>query len=318
MQLTSILLLVGSGLLLLYAISLLWIWHRAWQRENIILPEGYDIAHYGISLVTAYPSSLRPLLAMVEERYPRSEVIQICDMQRDISRFGDAIRQFQLVRVNHDHLEGVRALYRSRQRAHRRIVIVDLPVKERHLSEAVACEVASYDYIFYCEGNRIIEPNASALCINIIASRPIDSSLSLTPLIGAQTKIRPADPCIVEPIAVAHPLAWCEKWRPYNLIISSLLPALLFVASGELWPYTIAAYTATQFVLIYIACCITSRKNLFVRFDTITLNFYRFIIDSFKRIYYLYKRGKRVSSQEFTVRYRTSKSHFLENKRSQL
>ena len=318
MQLIPILLLIASLLLLLYALRFLRVWQRAWQRENIILPEGYDIGHYGISLVTAYPSSLRPLSAMIEERYPRSEAILICDMQRDINLFGDAIRRFQLVRVNHDHLEGVRALYRSRQRTHRRIVIVDLPIGERHRSEDIAREVASYGHTLYCEGDIAIETDAAALCINIIASHPIDTSLSLAPLVGAGVRVLPSDASQVERVAVAHPLAWRTKGAFYHIGISSLILASLPVVGGELCPYTLATYIATQLIVLYLVCRSTSEKNLFVRFDTITLNFYRFIVDSFKRIYYLYKRGKSALPRKLSVRHRTSKRAFFENKRSQL
>ena len=137
MQLISATLLLITALLLLCAIHFLLLWRKLWRREELTSHSNDNIGLYGITLISAYPSTLRPLLAMVEERYPRSEVVLLCDMQRHIDRFGEVVQRFSLVRVNHDHLDGVRALYRSRQRAFRRIVVVDLPLEERLRSEAI-------------------------------------------------------------------------------------------------------------------------------------------------------------------------------------
>ena len=113
MQLIPISILIFTALLLLNALHFVIAWHKARQNENITSLLHNTIFHYGITLVSAYPTTLRPLLSMLEEQYPRSEAMLICDLHNN-KQIGDILHRFRLVRVNHDHLEGVRSLYRSR------------------------------------------------------------------------------------------------------------------------------------------------------------------------------------------------------------
>lgn len=315
MQLISITLLLTSVLLLLCAIRFLWLWHRAWRYESLLSCNNDNIGHYGITMVTAYPTTLQPLLAMIEERYPRSEAILLCDMQRDIERFGDAIRHFHLVRVNHDHLEGVRALYRSRQRAYRRVVVIDLPCEEHLRSKEIAREVASYGYILYTEGDTIIEPDTATRCIDIIASYPIDTPLSLMSLVGEAVEVRMTDAHRAEQHTVAHPLVWSQKRHFGALLSAALTASLIVVAGGAFCHYTLMLYLATIAIMLYISCRITSKKNLFVRLDTILLNFCRFIVDFIKRFCYLYKRESSIQHKRAVMLWRHPKSSFLRNNR---
>lgn len=318
MQLIPATLLIIVTLLLLCAIHLLWLWHRLWRREELLSLRNNNIGHYGISLISAYPSTLQPLLAMVEEGYPRSEAILLCDMQLHFDRFGEVVRRFSLVRVNHDHLEGVRALYRSRQRAYRRVVVVDLPLEERSRSEAVAREVASYEYMLYIEGDTIIEPDTAALCIATIASYPIGTPISLSSLMGEAVEVRMTDAQTTEHHTIAHALAWREGHHLKALPLTCLVAPLIVVAGGTLWPYIFALHIATITTLLYISCRITSQKNLFIRFDTILLNFCRFIVDNIKRFCYLYKRGNALRHRVSTTLWRHPKSVFQRNNLRQL
>jgi hypothetical protein len=290
MQLISIAIISLSALLFLSALCFVVTLHKARQNENITSCLNNTIFHYGITLVSAYPTTLRPLLSMIEERYPRSEAMLICDLQRDIKRIGDVVHRFSLVRVNHDHIDGVRALYRSRCRAYRRIVVIDLPLEMREQSESVARKVASYGYILYTEGDICVEPNAATIGMNIAATYPISTPLSLDSTIGERVVITMVDTDKVQHIAIAQPFVWRERCNFKYLIIASILPLLILFMSGRFWLYSIALYLTTIIVLLYAACRTTSQKSLIVRFDTITHNFCRFIVDNIKRFYYLYKR----------------------------
>ena len=313
MQLISTTLLLIAALLLLCAIHFLLLWRKLWRREELTSHSNDNIGLYGITLISAYPSTLRPLLAMVEERYPRSEVVLLCDMQRHIDRFGEVVQRFSLVRVNHDHLEGVRALYRSRQRAYRRVVVVDLPLEERSRSEAIAREVASYCHTLYTEGDTIIEPDTAARCIAAIASLPIDAPISLSSFVGEAVEVQMADAHTTEHHTIAHPIAWQERRHLKALPLACLAASFIIVAGGSLWLYTLALYVATATILIYISCRITSQKDLFTRFDTILLNFCRFIVDNIKRFCYLYKRGDDLHRRASTTLWQRPKSVFQRN-----
>lgn len=318
MQLISIILLCFAVLSFIFAINFLWSWQRADRYESLLSPIGKNIGYHGITMVTAYPSTLRPLSAMIEEQYPRSEAILICDMQRNIDIFGKAIRRFHLVRVNHDHLKGVRTLYRSRQRAFRRIVIVDIPLEERSYCETIAREVASYGYILYTEGDIIIESGIAAHCINLIASQPITTPLTLSSIVDGSAKVQPSDTQRAKHHTIARPIAWRERcnFRAFSFVC--ITASLLIVVGGSLFRYTIAFYSATIAVIIYISCRIVSQKNLFIRFDTILHNFCRYIVDFIKRICYLYKRESAAIQDDYTVLWRIPKQLFLRNNRSQL
>ena len=317
MQLIPISILIFTALLLLNALHFVIAWHKARQNENITSLVHNTIFHYGITLVSAYPTTLRPLLSMLEEQYPRSEAMLICDLHNN-KQIGDILHRFRLVRVNHDHLEGVRSLYRSRCRAYRRVVVIDLPLEAKERSEAIAREVASYGYILYTEGDISIEPNIATVGMNIAATFPLSTPLSLDSTIGERVAITMADATEVEHIAIARPLVWRDKCNFKYLIIASILPLPLLFMSGQFWLYSIALYLTTITTLLYIACRTTSQKSLIVRLDTISHNFCRFIVDNLKRFYYLYKRVRHTRFVAHRVVWQPLHQRTKENNRAQL
>lgn len=299
MQLISATLFVLSLASLLCTLHFVRRWHNANRRTSLLQIMRNEIGHIGISAIVEYPDTPAPLLALLEEEYPRSEAIIVTDLEHLFSPFGELISRFHLIKVNHSHLTGVRTLYRSRHRAFRRVVLVDLPSKYRRQATEVAREVASFDYILLLRGESKVARNALAYCANIIASQPATKSITLSPIVGAKARLERADRTERSHtirLATGRPLAW-RKTIPLFLIIAAALPAattLLAHLSGHrvllLTAIVISLIFAT---LIYLSCRVVAEKGLFATINTIIENFCRFLVEDFRKISYLYKGSRR-------------------------
>lgn len=295
MQLISALLFALSLISLFCAILFLRRWHNANSCTSLLQVIHNRVGHIGISAIIEYPDSAAPLLALLEEEYPRSEAIVITDLQGHHSPLGNLIKQFHLIKVNHTHLKGVRTLYRSRHRAFRRVVMIDLPAAYRPTAVAIAKSVAAFDYVLLLPKECEVARNTLSYCACIIASYPTTESVSLNAIIGAEARLERVDsiePHSAIPLTTGRPLAW-RKSAPILLMLAIVLPAILLLfahLSGEK-AFTFTAITVALIValLIYISCCVVTEKGLFTTTNTIIENFCRFLIESIKKIHYLYK-----------------------------
>lgn len=310
MQLISLFLFIGALVLLLCAIFFVERWHNASRRCPVvqILREG--IGHIGISAIVEYPSTPAPLLSLLEDEYPRSEAIVVTDLLHHPSTFGEVIRQFHLLRVNHNPHSRIRALYRSRHRAYRRVVLIDLPEDCRGEALEVAREVASYNYILHLRGECQVAREAIAYCANIIASYPIAHNLSLKTIVGAEATLERADSIQGQErlcLSASRILAWRETTPPLALF-AGMIPAILVVVahlSGDkLMIITAIVVCLSLLILLYLSWRVVTEKGLFTTTNTIILNFYRYIVEHIKKIYYLYKkRGYRPKGVLLSLRY---------------
>lgn len=302
MQLIAIILALFALVALFGALLFLGEWRQAKQSElsTPLIREG--ISHIGISAIVAYPKSVAPLYALLDEEYPRSEAIIVTDL--DDSPFGALLRHFKLIGVNHSHLKGVRALYRSRHRAFRRIVIIDLPTSHRKRAFAIAEEVATYDCTLRLQGESIIAHNALTYCANLVASQPYDEGTMIRPLVGADATLVRGEPSNHPEVTLtAQPLAW-RRASLAPTVMALLLPAILVAVSrftGE-WILLVVAgvISLTMVLLISLSYRLMCKKGLLELFAIIIENFYRFSIEKFKKIYYLYKgdRAKKRNTEE--------------------
>jgi hypothetical protein len=295
MQLISALLFVLSVVVLAFAVLFVRRWHKGRERASVVRLLREHIEHIGISAVVEYPDTPRPLLALLDEEYPRSEAIVVTDLQHYLSSFGELIRQYNLVRVNHTHLEGVRALYRSRHRAFRRVVMIDLPTKYRSRATTIAKRVASYDYILRLEGESIVARNALSYCANIIASQCTTSDFSLESIVGANVLLERSDTQQQGRrihLRSGRILAW-QKARIMLTIATLSLPALIVlvahIAESRLILLTALLSSGAIAAFLYISCRVVAEKSLFATFGIILHNFYRFLVEQIKKIRYLYK-----------------------------
>lgn len=322
MQLISLFVFAVSLVLLYFVLLFL----REWRKISRNAPKRVlqeNIGHIGISVVIEYPTTLTPLLATLEEEYSRSEVVVIVDLQRQRATFGEVLQRYHLVQVNHSRMAGVRALYRSRKRVFRRIVVADLPFEQSGLVSRVASYVAAFDYTLYLPKNSIVARGAVTYCANIIASQHLTTSVELCGLIGAQARLERSD-CAQSGDSVQlvtdRVLAW-RTGRAWIASVATLLPAILSFAAAitGAWLLLVAAtvIVATMVVLVYVSCRLMAEKSLFVMLDTIIRDFYRFLVEKMKNNYYLYKEGG-VRCESFVSATVAAPSIKRENNRKQL
>ena len=298
MQLISLLLFLLSLMSLIGAVAFVAMWQRSCRKTTILCHLHESIAHIGVSAVVEYPETSAPLIALLEEEYPRSEAVLITDLQRSHVLFGELIGRYHLIRVNHTHLESVRALYRSRHRAFRRVVLVDLPTEHRDRASAVGAAVASYDYILHLRGESIVERNAIAYCANVVASQLQTDIISLQSIVGAPALLEKGVAKRSERVVhlrTDRALAWRDG-RFAIAVLALLLPALMvalayFVGSRLIFLSATVAMLAVG-VFLYVSCRVVTEKGLFVRLDTILRNIYRLIVERAKKFHYLYKEGE--------------------------
>ena len=295
MQLISTLLFILSIIVLCGAVVFVALWHRVRNKISVmnILREG--IGHVGISTILEYPDTPAPLIALLEEEYPRSEAILITDMQQPFSPFGELVHRFHLVRVNHMHLRGVRTLYRSRHRSFRRVVMVDLPLEDKARAYEIAQTVASYNYLLHLQGESIIARNALTYCANIIASQDATKKISLESIVGAGARLERCNIPKEKTSMSLHSdriLAWRKEGYIVPLLVLCTPAAIVYVAqlSGSGLLLMTAISTSVAIVaFLYVSCRVMSEKSLFVTLDSILKNYYRFVVERVKKIRYLYK-----------------------------
>ena len=295
MQLISIILFLFSLAALVGAIVFVVSWQRNSRHSSLVHQLREGIAHIGVSAVVEYPETTAPLVALLEEEYPRSEAVVVTDLEQARSTFGELISRYHLIRVNHSHLDGVRALYRSRHRAYRRVVVVDLPTEHREQAAKIGKRVASYDYTLHLQGESIVEPDAITYCANLIASQHSSTAILLRSIVGASAYLEkglhnPSGRALQ--LYADHALAW-QRGGVGVALTALLLPMAIVVAahlSGSWLLFISAAITMVAIGLfLYVSCRVVTEKGIFIRLDTILRNFYRYLIERVENFYYLYK-----------------------------
>ena len=296
MQLISLLLFLFSVVALGGATLFLVLWHRSCRKTEIVQMLREDIGHVGVSAIVEYPETPAPLVALLEEEYTRSEAVVITDLQHRLSPFGELIGQYHLIKVNHTHLPGVRALYRSRHRAYRRVVMVDLPVEYSEQATSIGKKVASYDYLLLLKGESVVEPEAITYCANLIALQSPSNVISLQSVVGCGARLEKSGFESSERVVrlrTNRALAWRNRTLVFALSAMLLPMIMIFVAyisGSRLLFYSAVTVVVAVGVFLYVSCRVVTDKNLFIRFDTILRNFYRFLVERIKNFHYLYKR----------------------------
>lgn len=299
MQLISALFTLFSVVTFVLAIRFVCRWHNVRKRAAVVQLLREQIEHIGISAVVNYPDTPKPLLALLEEEYSRSEAIVVTDLQCNISQFGYLIRQYNLVRVNHSHLKGVRALYRSRHRTFRRVVLVDLPTEYQGITSEIVGKVASFDYILHLQGESVVARDAITYCANVVASYRNVEDVSVRSIVGAEARLERND----MPHGKRGRVLLADRAFAWSGRVAWLSVMMLFVPgavalSAYFMSSTLMFATAVVLLLelilfLYISCRVVTEKNLFITLDTILRHFYRFIVERVEKKYYLYKWSNR-------------------------
>ncbi len=284
MQLIAIFLFCVSAMILCGTVLFVAWWHHHYRKSSFVQTLREDIAHIGVSGVIAYPKTVAPLVALLEEEYPRSEAVVVVDLQENATPFGELIERYHLVKVNHSHLDGVRALYRSRHRAYRRVVVVDLPAEYRQRAFAIGRSVASYDNILYLQGESIVERDTLTYCANVAASQPSSAAILLRSIVGTEAYFERGNVATrtrLVRLRAEHPLAWRKSSMFFILGVLLLLSAMLSITLlTEGWIVLISAILTMLMIVVfsYAALSVKSQKSLLARLDTVLQNCYNFIV----------------------------------------
>lgn len=279
---------------LIFILSIVWLvgavwfvswWHRTYRKSLIIHQLHENIGHIGVSAIVSYPKTLAPLVALLEEEYPRSEAIFVADLQEEETLLSELVLRYRLIKVNNQHLTDTRALYRSRHRAYRRVVVVDLPIAHKERAFAIGKEVASYDNVLYLQGESIVERNAITYCANIVASQPSSSGVQLRSIVGADAYLERGDISGATTnlrLRTDCPLAWQKQVRVFALL-AILVPSVMILLGHLLESGLMIASAMVQIVItllfLYVSCCVVTEKSLFARLDTVLRSFYRFWVE---------------------------------------
>ena len=278
----SILLLSLSVTMLVGAVLFVAWWHRTYRKVTLVHTLREDIGHIGVSAIVAYPKTPAPLVALLEEEYPRSEAVIITDLEGANPRLGELVKRYHLVKVDHSHLEDVRALYRSRHRAFRRVVVVDLPMAHWRQASAIGREVASYDNILYLQGESIVEPNALTYCANVVALQRSADGFMMKSIVGADAHLERGfgkETANVLYLRSDCPLAWCrESFLSATMMVLAPLIMVPIVMLSHNWILILSAEIVVAIILLflYISFRAETKKSLLARLRTVFQNFCRF------------------------------------------
>ncbi|MBQ7856764.1 MAG: hypothetical protein IJ348_06610 [Alistipes sp.] len=133
-----------------------------------LVAEQDGVANIGISLLCLHPSDVRVVEAMLASRYPATEAVVMLDSDSEL--FAVLRRRYALCNVRCDRA-AVKALYRSRHRAFRRLVVVDGFISTESSMLDVAASVCSYDYLMPIPSTCRLLPDALCrLAVEIAAA----------------------------------------------------------------------------------------------------------------------------------------------------
>ena len=143
---------------------------RMWHDRIItlsVVPETDVVGNIGVSMLCLHPNDVRVVEAMLASRYPASEVVVMLDSASEL--FALLRQRYALCDVRCDRTT-IRALYRSRHKAFRRLVVVDSLVSTRASMLDVAASISSYDYLLPIPPDFRLLPDAVCRLVVEIAS----------------------------------------------------------------------------------------------------------------------------------------------------
>lgn len=261
------------------------------------------VGNIGVSLICAEPSGVDAVSAMLGTTYPMSEVIVVVDSVRDMETAAAIVGCYGLVAVDYEpcgslHVAGVRRLYRSRCRACRRLVMLDMAHGNLSAMYDAAAGVASYDYLLPVPCGATVRPYAagrmaseaglygsySVAAVRSTLGAPL-VMVALEPLVGSggfgNLRGMLAGDCgrvcrIDEPLADyadAMPPAFYSFVTAASAVSAAAMMAAA-VAAGSAMAGAIAVnMAATVAVLMYVSGRVMVGKGVWSAFVAATYNF---------------------------------------------
>ena len=129
---------------------------EATKRHNLLTEDiagcCESLGFVGCSAICSGVRSIARIEELLGQEYDRYEVVITIDAELYPEEFSAIISHYRMIRVNCTHSEElpsatVRALYRSRQRSFRRLILVDKPHSDIYGNLDAAATVASYNYL---------------------------------------------------------------------------------------------------------------------------------------------------------------------------
>lgn len=119
----------------------------------------------GCSIVCSRVKEVGRIESLLGSEYDRYEIVVTLDSFVDTEAFNAILRHFKMIQVNTPSSEAlpesnIRALYRSRHRCFRRLVLIDKPYGSAYDDFNAATIVAAYDFILPIRGNTLLRKHA--------------------------------------------------------------------------------------------------------------------------------------------------------------
>ena len=130
---------------------------RATKRQSLLTDDVAgcceSLGFVGCSVICTGVSKMEQIEDLLSEEYDRFEVVVVMDSTLQSEAFREIVAHFRMIRVNATQTgelpsASIDALYRSRQRSFRRLILVDRRTSTTYDDLDAALSVASYGYVF--------------------------------------------------------------------------------------------------------------------------------------------------------------------------
>lgn len=193
----------------------------------------------GISLLLSEPRSCREVEELLSVEWARYEVVVVAEGVRQQALVEELCRNFDLVRVDYQPepdlpTYGVEELYRSRQRAFRRLVLLTRSGGGVEEDWTAATGVASHEWLLPLRGGMRLRHRGVERLVAEVESRPPGSlqgvvSLDRVRLLSLEVVLR----------AEGFGRRLDRLWRPERLFLFARAPIVVFdsktIRKGDLW-----------------------------------------------------------------------------------
>ncbi len=215
-----------------------------------------SLGFVGCSVICSGVKSLSHIEKLLGQEYDRYEVIVTLDAEEFATEFREIVARYRMIRVNCTTSEElptafVRALYRSRQRCFRRLILVDKAYTNAYDDLDAATSVASYNYLLPAGSHTLLCTKAvehiaitlseqSAHDVELFYSKTTDSYIFQRDAIIANGGFSPHIIRQIPPSAHRHtylPLTFNNAPRTSRLPLlagAAALLCLVFAVAGSL------------------------------------------------------------------------------------
>ena len=160
---------------------------RATRRQALLTDDVAgcceSVGFVGCSIICTGVSEMGQIRDLLSEEYDRYEVVVVLDSTLQSEAFREIVAHFRMIRVNDTQTgelpsASIAALYRSRQRSFRRLILIDRRASTPYDDLDAALSVASYGYIFPIGHNTRLCPRAIESVV-ITLAEPANSGVEM-------------------------------------------------------------------------------------------------------------------------------------------